>query len=392
MNTATRKGRSKSIATAAASALAVVVALSACGAPGADGGAPAEGASSLTIPLVFDATGAAGPFASEALRGAQLAITEVNEAGGIDGTLIEPVVTDSGSDPQQAAAAMNRAVRDNAPVVLYGSGSNMALAMAPIAQQASTPLIAVQSGAPGLLENGEYVYRSTPQQVLFHELQAQYLAEQGVERVAVLYNSDNETYNELGSEGYAAFGEEYGFSVESEGIMTADSDVSTVTSLLLESEPDAFVMLLQSNNNTVPERLRQLGFEGIIAGSISIGVPTLTAMGDLANGIVWPDTFAYDIECESGSAFVEAYEAEYGELPGSLGASGYDGARMMIEGMRNAPSLDAEGIQQGLQTVLESGFDEAATCEVWFDEERNPHSPARLLQWQDGAFSTIATE
>lgn len=364
--------------------------LAACGSNADDSSAKKGEDGTLTIPLVFDKTGPAGPYASQGLKGAELAIEVANKNDALDGTTIKPEITDSGSDPQQAVSAVTKAVRANAPVVLYGTSSSMALAMAPVAQKAKMPMLAVQSGDPELLQIGEYIYRPTAPQPVYHELQAQYLEDQGVKKVAVLYNTDNATYNTMGSKLYAKLGKAHGFKVVSEGIKSTDADVSTVVSRLKNSNPDAFVMLLQAQNDTVATQLRRSGFKGIIAGALSIGLPTLESMGKTANGIIWPDIFAPDMDCPSGKAFIEAYRKKYGEVPDALAASGYDGALMLIDGLRNAPSYDRKGVQKGLQKVLETGVADAATCEITF-ENRDARSPIRLQQWSNGGVKTIET-
>lgn len=349
----------------------------------------AAGQKTIMVPLVFDQTGPAAPFATEALKGAQLAIEQFNASGGIGGLQIQTTVTDSATNPQAAASAMGKAVKDGAPVVIYGTSGGMALAMAPIAQRAKIPIINIQSGVGTLLGIGEYVYRSTPAQPIYHDVQAKYLASQRVKKVALLYNNDNATYNALGSTGYAELGKKYGFTVQSQGIASTDTDVTTVTANLAKTKPDAFVMLLQASNNTVATELRRNGFTGIIAGTLAIGLPTLQSMGDTANGIVWPDIFAPDIGCPSGKTFIADFTKKYGTAPGSLAASGYDGARMLIEGIRNAPSYDAQGVQTGLKKVLEVGVPDAAICKITF-ENRDPRSAVRVLQWKNGTVTTVA--
>lgn len=355
------------------------------------GGASEAMPASVALDFMLDVTGPAQVYTKDVKRGLDLRIKEANEAGELGQTKLSANIRDQRGDPRAAANVMTEVANSDAPLALFGTGSDIAPAVAPVAQREEVPLITIFSGGPGVVDVGDYIYRVTAPQSSYHDLQSQYLKSQGAKRVAMIYNNDNGTLKDLAENFYPEAAERDGYEiVETAGVPVAATDISSELTGIANSQPDAVLMLvLLQQNATVVNRLRGAGFEGVIAAQPGIDDSALKSLGDRADGVVWPTDFSPATETESGQQFVAAFEAEYGSLPDTFAASGYDGTTMAIEALKAAPEFTREGLQQGLTEVTSKGFDGAAGPLTF--EERDARVDGIMVEWQNGKETLLET-
>jgi branched-chain amino acid transport system substrate-binding protein len=385
----------------AATKFAAVLAVAAlgvtgCGSDDSDESSASSGggekAATVKIPTIIDQTGVAGFFAKNVQKGMELAISEANEADALKGTKISLDVKDSASEPKQAVTLLSSIVKDDPPAVLFGTQGGSALAMAPIAQRAGTPLVIAIAGTPGVVETGDHIFRATAPQSTYHGKQAAHLAAEGAKRIAVMFASDSASLADLAKKTYPALAKEHGLEiVNSTGVASTDTELSSVVSKVQGSKPDAVVMLLIGKQNvSVAKSLRGSGFDGIIASQYGIGSEALKALGSDAEGIVFPSDFTPGMDAPSTQAFVKAFTAKYGSEPDSFNANGYVAAQLLVKGLQNAgDDLGQEAVLAGLTKATDSGFD-SATGPIRF-EDRDARVEGVLVKWQDGKETVLAT-
>jgi branched-chain amino acid transport system substrate-binding protein len=382
------RGRRTTVAAALVATAAVV--LAGCGggeqAAAGAGGRPAE----FAIDFVLDQTGVAQTFTGAVRQGWDLRVDEANAASEVEGVTLSTRLHDSQSDPRVGAGVMTEVAGSDAPIAAFGTGSNVAPAVAPIAQREGLPLVTIYSGSPGVVDAGDQIFRVTAPQATYHQIQSTYFADQGVERVAIIYNTDNGTLKNLAEEFYPAAAQRDGYEiVQSSGVSVQATDISAEMTGVLASQPDAVLMLVLSQQNTsVVTQLRRANFPGIIAAQPGIGRQALETLGGEADGVVYPIDFSPATEAATGQAFVEAYTARYGDTPDTFAASGYDGASMVIEALKTATSFDRETLHQALLDVSTRGFDGAAGP-VRF-EERDARVDGIMVRWEGGTETLLA--
>lgn len=370
--------------TAAALVATAAVVLAGCGggeqaATGA-GGRPAE----FTIDFVLDQTGVAQTFTGAVRQGWDLRVDEANANKDVAGVRLATRMHDSQSDPRVGSGVMTQVAGSDAPIAAFGTGSNVAPAVAPIAQRAGLPLVTIYSGSPGVVDAGNQIFRVTAPQATYHQIQSTYFAKQGVKRVAVIYNTDNGTLKNLAEEFYPAAAQRDGYEiVSSSGVSVKATDISAEMTGVLASKPDAVLMLVLSQQNTsVVTQLRRANFPGIIAAQPGIGTQALQTLGAEADGVVYPIDFSPATKSATGQAFAKAYTTRFGKAPDTFAASGYDGASMVIEALKSAPSFDRETLNKALLDVSTRGFDGAAGP-VRF-EQRDARVDGVMVRWQGG--------
>lgn len=377
----------KSLATLTVAALFGFV--TGCGGGSEDSAAPggtgsAERPSEVEINFVLDQTGVAQTFTGAVRQGWDLRIEQANQAKELEGTTLTTKFSDSKSDPAAGAAAITQVVSADAPFAVFGTASSVAPAVAPIAQRAGMPLVTIYSGTPNLVDVGENIFRVTAPQNTYHGIQSEYFAKQGVKRVAIIYNNDNATLKGLAEDFYPKAAKEDGYEiVKSSGVSFKATDLTAEMTGILASKPDAVLMLVLAQQNTsVVNQLRRASFSGVIAAQPGVGRQALEALKADANGIVYPLDFTADAKAPSAAAFSKAFQAKYDVAPDTFGASGYDGATMVIEALKVTKGLTRDAMRQALLDVSNKGFD-AAAGPLRF-EKRDARVPGVMVRWQDG--------
>ncbi|MDO8626485.1 MAG: ABC transporter substrate-binding protein [Candidatus Magasanikbacteria bacterium] len=168
--------------------------------------------SPIKIGWVGPLTGDAASVGKDALTAAQLAVEEVNAAGGINGRMLELVAEDGKCNPKDAATAGNKLINvDKVPAIVGTACSGEMMAIAPTAEQNKTIMVGYCASAPTVSAAGDYIFRTYPSDVLQSKFVAEYvyntLGKKKVATLAVLgdwgtglKNGFEQRFKELGGE------------------------------------------------------------------------------------------------------------------------------------------------------------------------------------------------
>jgi branched-chain amino acid transport system substrate-binding protein len=357
--------RKRSIATGAL-VLSALLLTSACGggsskkstSANSDGSLPSE----VKILSTTDLTGPAAFAGIAQVKGAQLAVQEINSQAFLGGsTKIDLVSKDTAGNTQTAAAEVTEGIADASTVAILGTVSSaQSIAVAPLAQNAKIPIVFTQSGSDGTIL-GDYTFRVTPPQPSYYSKVLEYLKAKNVKKVAVIYNTTTPTLQELGEKTIPDNAKKYGYTVtSSSSVIASTTDFSAVISKALSDKPDVVAMLLVgAQNPTAVNQLRQAGYSGQVLANQGAGAGNLKPAGANANGVIWPTDFTF-LQTEASSVkFTAAYKAKYSENPINYAAEGYDAMWMIARAIKAQGAADRSGIQKGLDKVAKDGFDGA---------------------------------
>ncbi len=343
----------------------------------------------LPNPIKFlsiqDLTGLAGKPGSDTKLGMDLAVEEINKSNLLGASKIEMTYRDSATNPGQGASLMSTAIGQRNAVVFGSVTSNVAIAQAPIAQRGRQPVIFTQAGSKGILEAGNFIYRATPIQLDYQHLTVDWMKKNGIKRLAILTDTNIPTINDLRVV-YKDLAPKAGISIIlDEETQTTSTDISTQITKMIESRPDAaLVMLLTGRTVTGVSQLRQNGFKGRIVGMQGMGGNVLAPLGAMADGIVWSTDFNAAQTNPGAVKFVAAFKAKYGgQVPGFFSAEGYDAVHFAALGVKKANSVDPDAVIKGLDAVGAEGFEGAAGV-VKFSG-RQQAGAGTVVEWRNGA-------
>ncbi len=318
------------------------------------------GASSLpsTINLysIQDASGAAGAVGVDDEQGINLAIKQINADHLLGSTKLAITYGDSATNPTSAANLATQAASAHYPLVIGPPSSGTAVAVAPILARVNEPTIFTQAGGPGTLLN-KYIFRLTPLQSDRIPLAFQWLKSKDVKTVAVLDDSDFPTEAALASE-TAADGGKYGYKVvDTEGVTTSQSNISSEVSNLLSHHPQAVALdVVLTQNATAATELAQGGFHGPIIAEDGAGNGTLAGAGTSANGIVWASDWVPGTPGTESTAFNKDYEAAYHKTPSDWAAEAYDATYYAARALKAAGTTSAASLDKALISEGKTGY------------------------------------
>ena len=300
--------------------------------------APVKETGPIKIGVLLPMTGDAASYGEPARNVYQLAVEEINKAGGVDGRSLELIVEDSKCNGKDATNAAQKLINvDKVAIVLGGFCSGESIAATPVAEAAKVALFSAGSSSPDLTAISQYFFRNYPSDAS----QGKVLAEaayttKGWKKVALL---QEQTDYSLGV--YKAFSETFeglGGTIVKEEAASSVTDFRTQLTKLKAAKADA--LFIDTQTPAVSERilkqLQDLNWKpALIFNDVTGGAPeTLGAYKALVEGAISAE-FTADPSNAKFAKLTADYKAKYGaELPfQSYGQTEYDAVYMIRDGI-----------------------------------------------------------
>lgn len=372
----------RTLQTTAAIGLAVL--LTACSSAAGESDSSEDGgiASEIGLTGVYDLTGPTGYAGSGASRGIRLAIEEIESESFLgENVSFDFEEFDAANEIERATSEVNRAVSDGNVDAIFGPvTSQQSVAVAPMVEQGEVPTIFTQAGSEGVVI-GDYTFRATAPMETFYDIVAEYLAEEDLSDVALLYNATYPTFAEIGEEVFPDLAEQHGLNiVDSYPAQDNTQDFTSQAQSIASSDPDAVVMLLiPPQSVTALTQLGQAGYDGQVMAASSQAGGNVAEAGEHAEGLIYPVDFSAAQDDEKAVTFTEAFTEKYGEAPDLYAAEGYDAMWWLARGIEASGDSSRDGIQRGMQQVAEDGF-EGVMGDLSF-EGNDLRVPGVLVEW-----------
>ena len=232
-------------------------------------------------------TGIGETYGTVANHAKQLAVDEINAAGGVDGKKLELVVEDSKCNAQDAITAYNKLTDvENLKIILGTSCSGAMLGVAPIAEKDKNILFSALAVHPDIANAGDYIFRTAINGNKTGTGVGNLIADEGMETLATI--SESTDYAEGARLTTTEQFKKRGGQVLAEERFPSDTtDFRTPLTKLLDTNPDAIFVAAQAefSGGTAIKQLRELGYEGpIYSEVVTLGSTALEVAGDAATG------------------------------------------------------------------------------------------------------------
>lgn len=352
-----------------AAVLVAVLAFSACGGdeeeektptPGATATAAPTGAAGkpLKIGALLSFTGDLADFGQPIFNGAQLAVDEINEAGGVLGQDVTLVKGDDGTSPQQGVTEAQRLVNVEGVQAIVGAlASGVSLQ---VAETVSGPKGVVQispaSTSPGLSDakDNDFLFRTTISDAAQGILLARLAEDEGLQKVCTLYI--NSAYGQGLSNAFAENFKELGGTVTKE--VPHESEQATyVTELQQCSGADALAAIAYPESAGV--FLREAKEQNIVQKYLFVDG---TKSDKMLDALGWENfdgvrgTAPSSLPTAEATSFEERYKAAYGEVPPlPFIKEAYDAVYVIALAAEAAGSTDPKAIRDAIRDVAEGG-------------------------------------
>lgn len=331
--------------------------------PASSGSNSAEGPSTnredkLVIGCPQPLTGVNAMVADAALKGAQLAVKQLNEAGGILGKTIELISYDDQNSPEEAVKIARKMIEVDKVDWICGSLTSSCMLAAGQYYNEAKILTFGTGLSPTWMEQGwEYVFRACPNSGMAIPILAQYMKDLGIEKIAIFQGQDDSSAS--GAEDMRKACKDVGIKVlTSETHVEGDTDYSGQIAKIINSKPDAiFNSTTSVVQSAFAKQLRQFGYKGLVFNKETLSADNIRVAGDAAN--YWTFMFPYITynsieECDVPAIkdFLEAYYTEFNEMPfHDCAYRTYDSIMVMAEGAKRAGTTDSEAVRDAIETI-----------------------------------------
>lgn len=374
-----------------AASAAAVMALSLAGCSGgsmddsSSSNAKASG-DSITIGTVTTNSGTAAAYGEAEVKGFELAVSEINAKGGINGKKVKLESMDDKGDATEASNAFNKLSGDNNVLAVAGPTiSATTAAVAPLADQAKLVTIAPAATSDSI-ETGNYLFRTCFKDSYQGEVAARFAAENlKVKKVAVLYGT-GDPYSSGVGEAFAKAAEKLGLEVvDKESSSSADD---TEYSAQLQKIQASGAELLYApyyysvaGPYIIPQA-RSVGFEGYVMGPDGYDGLKLTGDKSQYNKTYYTTHYSADDNTNTKvQDFIKSYKEKNNAEPNTFAALGYDTIYMLKQAIekagKNATREDVRNAVTGMN------FD-GVTGKFTMDKSGSPTKSVIVLEMKDG--------
>ena len=377
-------------------ASAMVVSLAACGSSGNKSGGSSD-SHTFKIGGIGPTTGDAAIYGTAVKNGIQLAVDEINAAGGINGKQIEYKFEDDQADSEKSVNAYNT-LKDWGMQMLMGTvTSTPCTAVSAKTEEDNmfqlTPSgSAVESIAPA---NAFRVCFSDPNQGL---ASAQYIGENHLAtKVAVIYNS-SDVYSSGIYQTFATEAANQGFEVVAAEAFTEDS--KTDFSVQLQKAKDGgaelvFLPIYYTEASLILAQADSMGFETKFFGCDGmdgiLGVENFDT--SLAEDLMLLTPFVADAQDEKTQAFVSEYKEKFNDTPNQFAADTYDAMLIIKEAAEKAgvtPDMSVSDICEAMKTAMtEITFDGLTGEGMTWSADGEPAKAPKAMKIVDGAYTAM---
>lgn len=305
----------------------------------------APSAQTLVIGGSGPLTGDYATYGVSVKQGAQLAMKEINAAGGVNGVMFDVRMEDDQADPAMAVSAYSTLVDAGMKVSLGGVTSGACIAASEEAKKDGM-LMLTPSGSQKECVQYDNAFRicfTDPDQGKYA---AQFIFDNKVsEKVAIIYDKSND-YSAGITENFVAKAKEVGLEVATQQAFTSQSNTDFSVQLQAVKSSGADLVFLPIYAQEAAYILTQAqkmelevtffgcdGMDGILE---KIGADNRAA----TEGVMLLTPFAADSDDETVAKFVAAYKESYNAVPDQFAADGYDAVYAVAEAMKQANVTD----------------------------------------------------
>ena len=347
----------------------------------------------ILIGEVSSMTGGEATYGLSAHRGIELALEQVNARGGIQGKKLKLVSMDSQGKPDESARAIAKLIsQDGVSAVVTGVISSNALAMAPIAQKNSVPMLATISTHPKVTEQGDQIFRICLMDSFQGTVMAKFALEHLKLKKIVIMRDVKSDYSVGLSETFASVLKAGGGEILMEQSYSGgDIDFKAQLTAVRGKAPDAiYVPGYYSDVSLIARQARELGLSIPLLGGDGWDSPKLKEIGgDALSGSYFSGLYSPEGSSPLLKKFLESYQIAYQTAPDGLAVMGYEGMQVLADAMARAQPLNSKGIREALATTRNF---EAVTGKISMDSHRNALRSAVVLRVEkDGHLKYTAT-
>jgi ABC-type branched-subunit amino acid transport system substrate-binding protein len=343
-----------------------------------------------------------GPFADRGQSeqyGAQLALNQVNRAGGALGRPVEAFYADNACKPEIGVPATRRLVEEeHVPVLIGALCTPVTHAIMPVVVEAKIPLVIATSAGQDFVDasgagGNPYAFKTIPSEVDIARGLMRWLKSHDVKSVAIV--ADDGGFQHANAIAMAKAAEDAGIKVtDQETIPKGGEDFAVLIDKLKAGAPDRLLTILAESTPGLFQAYEKSGWKVPVTGRVdfaaALGAVTQAfrdagGLTDLTGVAV----FSPALDRPGIQDFVAAYRAHYGLTPTQRSFFVYEATLLVVDAIRRAGSDKPEAIEQALKSTTMPSMLGGTYAP---DDHNHAHTPLQILRLRDGKPAVIAIE
>ncbi len=362
-------------------AVMTLTALTACGSSDNN----SSSTDTFKIGSIGPITGENASYGLSVKYGAEVAIDEINAAGGVNGMKLELIYQDDEADPEKGVNAYNKLVDKDINALLGCVTSGSCIAVVEESHKDNILQITPSGSAQDCAKYSN-AFRICFTDPLQGTTMAKYIAEQGFKKVAVIYDVANEYSKGIRDAFVGVAAENKIEIVADESFTTGDVDFKTQLTKVKASGADCvFLPIYYAEVAYISEQAKTVGLELPYFGCDGWDGVIKQLNGDTKNieGAIFLTPFVATSEEPKVQSFVKAYEAKYGATPDQFAADAYDGVYTIKAAIEAANGdISNEALIAAMTKITVEGI----TGTMTFTPEGEPNKSAKVAVIQNGQY------
>ena len=352
-------------------------------------GGPGAGGDSGQIVVGYygDLTGRTSNFGQSTKNGVEMAVDEINKAGGINGRQIKVLSEDDEGRPEKAATVVTKLIDQDRVIALVGEvASGNSLAAAPKAQAAKVPMISPSSTNPAVTQVGDYIFRVCFIDPFQGEVMAKFAANTLKAKKAAIMLDFNSPYSRGLTEFFeSSFTKLGGQVVTKQSYTQGDRDYKGQLTSIRSANPDViYVPGYYGEVGVIAKQAKQLGITQPLLGGDGWDAPQLWELGgDALNGDFISNHYSVEDPSPAIQKFVSDFKSRYSIAPDALAALGYDAMRVLADAIKRSGTTEGAKLRDAISATKDFP---GVTGVISINADRNAVKPAVVLKLQGGKY------
>jgi len=299
---------------------------------------PSASLAQIKIGVAEALTGNAAQYGVSIRKGFELAVGEINGAGGINGAKIELIVEDEQGKKEEAINVFKKLIFQDKVLMLFGPTlSNSAQASDPVAQIAKVVVFGTSNTADGITSIGNYVFRNSVTEADILPVTLKVAARKtGLKKVAVLYGNDD-IFTKSGYDNFKKALQDLRIPVTTtETFAKGDVDFKPQLTKIKASSPDAIVLsALVAEGAPAMVQARQLGIALPFIGGNGMNSPKVFDLAKGSSENLWVGSpWSLENPAAENRRFIDAYKKATGGMPDQFAAQAYDAMYIVARALK----------------------------------------------------------
>ena len=345
----------------------------------------------IRIGINYELSGGVATYGQSSVEGIELAIEEINKAGGINGKKIVPVKYDNKSEPAEATTLANKLITQDKVVAILGPATSGSFkAEIPVANVNKIPVASGSATADDVTVTSdgkvqEYAFRVCFNDSFQGTVMANFAADNlSAEKAVIIMDSSSDYGKGLAKnfkENFVAAG---GTIVAEEAYVAGDTDFNAILTKIKGIDFDViYIPGYYNEAGLIIKQARAQGITAPVLGADGFDSPVLLELAgaDALNDIYFTNHYSSLDKDPAVIKFIEDFKAKYNKEPDAFNALGYDLAKFVADAIGRAENLNGESIKNALEAT-ENFVGVTGTLSV--DENHNPVKSIVVIGLENG--------